>query len=94
MADSNILAGKLRTYHASVESHLKKMDEQYHRLKQSWQRLHEHFQGNSAREFEPVWNGSMTMLQMYQEDAKAIQRILEKQIAELESFDRRSGLLT
>lgn len=93
MINAGRLATTLEDYHKSVGQHLEQVHEEFRRLRERWQRLRQHFAGDSADEFEPYWERTVLMFQQYNESAKAIDAILAERIKDMEEINRKTGLL-
>ena len=92
MADSKQLLAGLEDYQKALKLHAERMDVEFTHLLKVWESLYEHFQGNAADEFEPVWNGTSKMMKDYFEHTRVLSRVLEERIDELREFDRTIGL--
>jgi uncharacterized protein YukE len=92
MADSRQLLSGLEEYLKAVTLHTEQMDTEFDHLVRQWEALYEHFDGNAADEFEPVWNGTSKMMKDYFEHSRILSRVLNERIDDLREFDRTIGL--
>lgn len=92
MHDQRILLTGLTAYRDSLDKHLVSLREDFARIRSSWNALREFFHGNAADEFEPVWEGTLSAFQHYQEDGARIRQVLAQRIESLEDFERTGSL--
>lgn len=92
MHDQRQLLAGLNSYRDGLDKHLVSLQDEFERIRASWYLLREIFQGNAADEFEPVWEGTLSAFQHYQEDGARIRQILNQRIEALQDFENPTGL--
>lgn len=92
MHDQRRLLAGLNNYRDGLDKHLLALQEDFERIRASWYLLREMFHGNAADEFEPVWEGTLSAFQHYQNDGASIREILNQRITALQDFENSTGL--
>lgn len=91
MHDQRLLLAGLTNYRDSLDKHLVSLQDEFARIRTAWYTLREVFHGNAADEFEPVWQGTLTAFQHYQEDGQRIRHVLAQRIDALQDFEKTEG---
>lgn len=88
MADSRILLGGLREYHASLERHITQLQAEFDGLQNRWYAFSGVYEGDAADQFRAGWQRTASRFQEYINQSQRIMALLEERIERLEEVNR------